>query len=240
MGDEEFYLKATNEVEAGKKDPALWAKVMAIADGDQKRAKYEYIKLRVAQLAKKEGKGKPTLDKHLPVEAFAENHGLTPDKVMEKLSNGIYEGKQINGKWYISSGAHRKKTYLTLFYYLIGISLGILIAITSLHSSILTTYYLFGEPIKPHALTYEQFDKHLTEIKTSTVVDYDGIVSFIVGAPTEYFPSFKVDGDIGTPNSINMLFIATHVVVMVVIFWLLKLAVTRMRHPAKQSTSPGW
>ena len=45
MGDEEFYLKATNEVEAGKKDPALWAKVMAIADGDQKRAKHEYIKI---------------------------------------------------------------------------------------------------------------------------------------------------------------------------------------------------
>jgi hypothetical protein len=52
MNDEELYLKATNEVEGDSKDPALWAKAMALTGGDQDKAKYEYIKRRVEQLAK--------------------------------------------------------------------------------------------------------------------------------------------------------------------------------------------
>ena len=47
MNDEELYLKATNEVEGDSKDPALWAKAMALVDGDQDKAKYQYIKLRL-------------------------------------------------------------------------------------------------------------------------------------------------------------------------------------------------
>ena len=69
MGDEELYLKATNEVEGASKDPALWAKAMALADGDQDKAKYQYIKLRVEQLAK----SKPDVQKEYGVhEAKAE------------------------------------------------------------------------------------------------------------------------------------------------------------------------
>jgi len=52
MNDEELYLKATNEVEGDSKDPALWAKAMVLAGGDQDKAKYEYIKLRVEQFEK--------------------------------------------------------------------------------------------------------------------------------------------------------------------------------------------
>ena len=44
MGDEELYLKATNEVESGKSDAALWAKAMAISNGNHENAKYKYIK----------------------------------------------------------------------------------------------------------------------------------------------------------------------------------------------------
>lgn len=54
MGDEGLYLKATKEVESGKNDDALWAKAMTLAEGDQEKAKYQYIKLRVVQLS--EGK----------------------------------------------------------------------------------------------------------------------------------------------------------------------------------------
>ena len=69
MGDEELYLKATNEVEGDSKDPALWAKAMALTDGDQDKAKYQYIKLRVKQLAK----SKPDVQKEYGVhEAKAE------------------------------------------------------------------------------------------------------------------------------------------------------------------------
>jgi len=52
MNDEELYLKATNEVQGDSKDPGLWAKAMVLADGDQDKAKYEYIKLRVEQFEK--------------------------------------------------------------------------------------------------------------------------------------------------------------------------------------------
>jgi len=47
MSDEALYLKATQEVEGGNQDAALWAKAMAVASGDSKKAKYQYINLRV-------------------------------------------------------------------------------------------------------------------------------------------------------------------------------------------------
>ena len=50
MSDEELYLVATNEVDGNNINLALWAKAMALADGDKDIAKYKYIKLRVEQL----------------------------------------------------------------------------------------------------------------------------------------------------------------------------------------------
>lgn len=50
MSDEELYLVATNEIDGNNKNLALWAKAMALADGDTDIAKYKYIKLRVEQL----------------------------------------------------------------------------------------------------------------------------------------------------------------------------------------------
>ena len=50
MNDEDLYLEATNEVEGETKSPSLWAKVMALSEGDEVKAKYKYIKIRVEQL----------------------------------------------------------------------------------------------------------------------------------------------------------------------------------------------
>ena len=52
MQDEELYLLATDEVEKGKKDNALWSKSMAMAEGDETKAKYKYIKLKVETYSK--------------------------------------------------------------------------------------------------------------------------------------------------------------------------------------------
>jgi len=49
--DEQLYLEATQEVDSGTQDPALWAKAMALAEGDEKKARYRYITLRVEQLS---------------------------------------------------------------------------------------------------------------------------------------------------------------------------------------------
>ena len=52
IDDAEFYLTATKEAEGKDRDEALWAKCMAISEGDEKKAKYGYIKKRVSILIK--------------------------------------------------------------------------------------------------------------------------------------------------------------------------------------------
>jgi hypothetical protein len=63
MNDEELYLEATNEVESENKNQALWAKVMALSEGIQDKAKYRYIKLRVEQLTEERKNKKPAYTK---------------------------------------------------------------------------------------------------------------------------------------------------------------------------------
>jgi len=49
--DEDLYLLATEEVgDLKKRDAALWAKSMALSEGDKEKAKYKYISLRVGVL----------------------------------------------------------------------------------------------------------------------------------------------------------------------------------------------
>lgn len=50
INDEVFYLRATKEVDEGNQDQALWAKYMALCEGDEYKAKYMYIKERAGRL----------------------------------------------------------------------------------------------------------------------------------------------------------------------------------------------
>ncbi len=50
MNDDHLYFEVTEEVTNGKIDPALWAKAIAKALGDEEKGKYEYINLRVEQI----------------------------------------------------------------------------------------------------------------------------------------------------------------------------------------------
>lgn len=52
-GDADLYLKATQEVDSDRRDAALWAMVIVLADGNAEKARIQYIKLRVAQAAKR-------------------------------------------------------------------------------------------------------------------------------------------------------------------------------------------
>ena len=65
-GDEELYLIATQELDIDAKNPALWSKAMAVCSGDEQKARYKYIELRVESL-----KIKPATEQH-------------PDKQTEK------------------------------------------------------------------------------------------------------------------------------------------------------------
>ena len=47
--DEQLYLEAAQELDSGKQDPALWVKAMTLSEGDEDKARYRYIALRVEQ-----------------------------------------------------------------------------------------------------------------------------------------------------------------------------------------------
>ena len=49
LEDKELFLRATDEVDKGKANVALWATAMAVKEGDEEKAKYEYIRLRVEE-----------------------------------------------------------------------------------------------------------------------------------------------------------------------------------------------
>ncbi len=48
-GDEKYYLLATHEFDTGRRNEALWAKVLALCEGDEQRARFRYIQLRAQQ-----------------------------------------------------------------------------------------------------------------------------------------------------------------------------------------------
>jgi hypothetical protein len=48
--DEKFYLLATKEFESGARDEGKWAKLLALSDGDERKAKYSYIRQRAEEL----------------------------------------------------------------------------------------------------------------------------------------------------------------------------------------------
>lgn len=111
MGDEVLYLEALNEVDEGKAVPALWAKVMVIAEGDKDKAKYQYVKLRVEQLAanKDEKKTRTDTSKHnalgaeyIPAKRFASIKSIPESKIVEMIREGFYEGRIKDGEWYVS------------------------------------------------------------------------------------------------------------------------------------------
>ncbi len=111
MEDEEFYLQATNEVDGDQRQAALWAKVVALAEGDQEKAKYKYIKLRVEQLVEKKAQEKPVFTKKIvdefnikfmSVSEFSKIKSIPEKKVIEMVKEGFYVGQIKNNQWFVS------------------------------------------------------------------------------------------------------------------------------------------
>ena len=50
MSDEKFYKIATEEYEKGEIDDSVMTKAITLSDGDESKAKWEYIKLRAEKL----------------------------------------------------------------------------------------------------------------------------------------------------------------------------------------------
>ncbi|NCB44499.1 MAG: DUF4328 domain-containing protein [Clostridia bacterium] len=83
--DEDLYLKASQEVENGTQQAALWAKALTVERGDKEKAKYSYIEMRVERLKSEAG----GLDGEEEKALFLEN-----DRPMEDLSSSIAINEQ--------------------------------------------------------------------------------------------------------------------------------------------------
>ena len=120
MEDKEIYLEATKEVEGENRDPALWAKAMALCDGDTGKAKYEYIRCRVESLSEK-NKNTENDEQHLRVnekgkpEISPEENAkkIIPDNIKPSDRNLMRKhGISFDGEMYLYKG-HK---YLKLDY----------------------------------------------------------------------------------------------------------------------------
>ena len=50
QGDEQYYLEATEELDSGEIDDAMWVKAMTLSQGDEIKARYQYIELKAKRL----------------------------------------------------------------------------------------------------------------------------------------------------------------------------------------------
>ena len=98
--DEDLYLKASQEVENGIPQAALWAKALTVERGDKEKAKYRYIEMRVERL-KLEAGGL----------VGEEEKVLCPDngKPMEDLNSSVAINEQNCA---IETIENKKKPYL--------------------------------------------------------------------------------------------------------------------------------
>jgi len=138
MNDERYFLQATKEVDNAEQEEALWAKAMALSDGDVKKAKYIYVKLRVKilsdtgeQISSKSNDNsqvvsKPIMDGVKPDRAqkrlhnipsgfvhisdFSEAKGLEIDSLIEMIKGGLFIGKEIDGEWYAKEDSPSEST----------------------------------------------------------------------------------------------------------------------------------
>jgi len=111
MSDEELYLVATSEVDSETLSPALWAKVIALSEGDIVKAKYHYIRLRVEQLKTQEKENrilstKNPVDKfdlkYMPISEFSVIKSISEKNMIEMIRGGFYVGQLKGNEWYVS------------------------------------------------------------------------------------------------------------------------------------------
>lgn len=111
MSDENLYLEATKEVEGENRRPDLWAKAVALSEGDKEKAKYKYINIRVEQLASKAQERRsglaeepldPFLIDYIPIQQFSRLKKIPEEKIVKMIRDGFYIGRLKNEQWYVS------------------------------------------------------------------------------------------------------------------------------------------
>lgn len=118
---------------------------------------------------------------------------------------------------------------LRIVYYLLATVLGAFTSLIVLGSGVHTRYFLKGENVDSKMLDANFLARHLLEIKTTTVVDYDGVVSMFVGRATDLMPAMRFNGDMTTPSVVNLVVFALNTLFVVAVAWLIRKRFKRRR-----------
>lgn len=93
---------------------------------------------------------------------------------------------------------------LRIIYYLLATVLGAFASLLVLGSGVDTRYFLKGENVDLKMVDATFLASNLLEIKTTTVVDYDGVISMFVGRATDLMPAMRFNGDMTTPSIVSL------------------------------------
>ena len=119
MTDDTLYLQATNEAngkDGTQRNEALWSKAMTIAEKNEVKAKYNYIKLRVIELKKELSEQKsPSEPKstvssvvnhpdYISVAKYSTKNHVDERHVIQSIKEGSYKGQKVGDSWYIYIG----------------------------------------------------------------------------------------------------------------------------------------
>ena len=111
--DESFYLIATNEINEGNINSALWAKCEAINMGDETKTKYDYINKRVTILVKEYNRIKRKITKEEYLKIF-DKYNLPGKKDAEvDIETGRYFPKAPEGEIYLSEFSENIKNRIS-------------------------------------------------------------------------------------------------------------------------------
>ena len=102
MRDEELFQRAADELAAGIVNTALWIKAVTLADGDEEKARYRFIKLRVAQLRKMGGGASGNGTAGRPVVLEQQRSGAEPLRRQNVLSSRGALGWLLETAWAIA------------------------------------------------------------------------------------------------------------------------------------------
>ena len=109
-GDEHLYLAATEEAESeAVRDPALWAKCMALSDGAGDKAKYMYINERVEALKAEEAEVL-----HVQKQRAEEKEKERLNSIVQDLKNiKCFASENENGSWTVYGPGDDVRTFKT-------------------------------------------------------------------------------------------------------------------------------
>lgn len=107
-----------------------------------------------------------------------------------------------------------------VLYYAVGSVVGVLFSMFVLGTSVFTTYFLNGRQVEVEMTDPLFLSKHMNELKTLTVIDYDGLIINFAHSASDIFPSLSINGGMSTEAYVGLAVIGTNTVLILLLFWI--------------------